>query len=63
MLTRFPFQDAGQWKWIFILTSCVYLAGCTFYWFFASGVVQPWAKPKNDNRENTELDKVKDFPL
>ncbi|CAG9801296.1 unnamed protein product [Chironomus riparius] len=40
--------NASQWKWIFILTSCVYCCGCLIYWFFASGELQPWAKEKTE---------------
>jgi MFS transporter, ACS family, solute carrier family 17 (sodium-dependent inorganic phosphate cotransporter), other len=42
--------NASQWKWIFIMTSCVYVCGCLIYWFFASGELQPWAKEKREDK-------------
>lgn len=54
-------DNASQWKWIFILTSCVYCCGCLIYWFFASGEIQPWAKEIEEDRgekgENDKKDK------
>lgn len=43
--------NANQWKWIFIMTSCVYLFGCLIYWFFASGELQSWAKGSDGNAD------------
>lgn len=39
-------QTAEEWRTVFIISSCIYLVGCVIYWNWASGEVQPWAKPQ-----------------
>lgn len=42
----FYLQSAEEWRIVFIISSTIYLFGCLIYWFWASGEVQPWAKPQ-----------------
>lgn len=39
-----------EWRIIFIVTTCIYLFGCTVYWFWSSGELQSWAK--NSEKES-----------
>ncbi|KAL3281330.1 hypothetical protein HHI36_004539 [Cryptolaemus montrouzieri] len=34
----------GEWQIVFFVTAGIYLFGCLFYWTFASGELQDWAK-------------------
>lgn len=36
-------QTNEEWRIVFYISSAVYLFGCIFYGFFASGELQPWA--------------------
>lgn len=39
------------------MTSGVYLFGCTIYWFFASGELQPWAKENSPDDDVNTMEK------
>lgn len=45
------FQSESEWKIIFYITAGFYLFGSVFYWFFASGELQPWAVRKEDKNK------------
>lgn len=40
---RWKFQDADQWKWIFIIAAIFYMTDCITFWVMSSGEVQDWA--------------------
>uniref|UniRef100_A0A336MWC7 CSON008417 protein n=1 Tax=Culicoides sonorensis TaxID=179676 RepID=A0A336MWC7_CULSO len=42
-------RSQQQWNFVFIIAAAIYLIGCVIYWFFASGELQPWAKPTKNN--------------
>lgn len=46
----------NQWRIVFFVSASIYLIGCLFYWFFASGELQSWAVEPHDS---TDLQKVK----
>lgn len=35
-----------EWHEVFQMAGCIHIAGVIFYYFFASGELQPWAEPK-----------------
>lgn len=37
---------AFEWHEVFQMAGCIHIAGVIFYYFFASGELQPWAEPK-----------------
>lgn len=46
---RFYFQqDKESWKIVFIMAATVHFIGVTFYAIFASGDLQPWAEPTDE---------------
>lgn len=49
------FQSESEWKIIFYITAAVYLFGSIFYWFFASGELQPWAVRKEEKEKEKEV--------
>lgn len=42
------FQIEGRWTVVFLIAATVHFIGITFYAFFASGELQPWAEPTNE---------------
>lgn len=57
LLTGYIVQNgsADEWKIVFYIASSIYLIGAITYGLWASGELQPWAKPKiiangHDNR-------------
>lgn len=42
------FQDKESWKIVFIMAATVHFIGVTFYGIFASGELQPWAEPTDE---------------
>lgn len=54
-MSPFPFlpdfifqQDKESWKIVFIMAATVHFIGVTFYGIFASGDLQPWAEPTDE---------------
>lgn len=52
-LTKFliSLQPPQCWKTVFKIAATVHLIGCTFYAIFASGELQPWAEPKDEEQK------------
>ncbi|XP_044751569.1 sialin-like isoform X2 [Coccinella septempunctata] len=48
----------GEWQVVFYVTAAVYLFGCLFYWTFASGEVQSWAKESETLQPSNRLEKI-----
>lgn len=42
-------QKQHEWNMVFIIAATIYMVGCVIYWFFVSGELQSWAKPKKDD--------------
>lgn len=66
------FLNRGLFTWLFftlkiliefpfISSAGIYLFGCLFYWIYASGEVQPWAKQepieKDDKTNKSSIEK------
>ncbi|VVC37041.1 Major facilitator superfamily,Major facilitator superfamily domain [Cinara cedri] len=51
-------QSAEEWKWVFIISSGLYVFGGLFYAIFASGKLQHWAEIKTEEKNHEE-----DYPL
>lgn len=48
----------NQWRIVFFISASIYLIGCVFYWFFASGEVQKWAKVSDAQNNHIKEDNV-----
>ncbi|KAG5678082.1 hypothetical protein PVAND_007784 [Polypedilum vanderplanki] len=61
ILTGFIVKDKSvdSWKIVFYISAGIYLFGCLFYWFYASGEVQPWAVVRTPTHETnrSEIEK------
>ncbi|CAD1471037.1 unnamed protein product, partial [Heterotrigona itama] len=49
-------KDAQSWRNVFILAACVHIFGVTFYGFFCSGELQPWADPSVEEQKTFAMD-------
>ncbi|KOX76334.1 Vesicular glutamate transporter 3 [Melipona quadrifasciata] len=49
-------KDAQSWRNVFILAACVHIFGVTFYGFFCSGELQPWADPSLEEQKTFAMD-------
>jgi MFS transporter, ACS family, solute carrier family 17 (sodium-dependent inorganic phosphate cotransporter), other len=60
-LTGFIVQSKSKEEWttVFYISAGIYCVGCVFYWFFASGEIQPWAVVKK--RESIEKGENKGY--
>uniref|UniRef100_A0A1L8DE27 Sialin n=2 Tax=Nyssomyia neivai TaxID=330878 RepID=A0A1L8DE27_9DIPT len=53
-------KSESEWQIVFYITAAVYLIGCTVYWFFCRGELQPWAQtfsedtPTDQSQRNPE---------
>ena len=43
-------KDPESWRNVFIMAACVHFMGVTFYGFFCSGELQPWADPSSERK-------------
>jgi len=43
-------KSAEEWQWVFLISSGLYLFGAIFYAIFSSGVRQPWAEIKTEEK-------------
>ncbi|XP_055704445.1 sialin-like [Phlebotomus papatasi] len=37
-------KSESEWQIVFYITAAIYLFGCTIYWIFCKGELQPWAQ-------------------
>ncbi|VVC37042.1 Major facilitator superfamily,Major facilitator superfamily domain [Cinara cedri] len=44
-------KSADEWRWVFLISSCLYLIGAIIYGTFASGERQHWAKIKSQEND------------
>lgn len=44
-------QTDAEWHIVFYISAGIYLVGCAFYGFAASGDRQPWADPKPEGTD------------
>lgn len=47
-------QTTSEWHIVFYISAAIYVIGCAFYAFGASGNRQPWAEPGEENNLKTE---------
>lgn len=48
---EFDFQGRDEWSVVFTIAALVHLFGITFYGVFASGELQPWAEPPQQEQQ------------
>uniref|UniRef100_A0A183URE4 Vesicular glutamate transporter eat-4 n=1 Tax=Toxocara canis TaxID=6265 RepID=A0A183URE4_TOXCA len=48
---KFTARGAHGWEKVFLLASLIHFTGVTFYAIFASGELQDWAEPKEDEEQ------------
>lgn len=44
-------NDTKAWTTVFTIAACVHLFGISFYGYFASGELQPWAEPVQEEQQ------------
>ena len=44
-------QEPDEWQTVFVIASVIHFLGVAFYAVFASGELQPWAEPKDDEAD------------
>lgn len=44
-------QQPDEWQTVFVIASVIHFLGVAFYAVFASGELQPWAEPPNEEEE------------
>lgn len=45
-----------EWHEVFQMAGCIHLCGVIFYYFFASGELQPWAEPPQDSPSDLDIE-------
>jgi len=49
-------QTIDEWRIVFYITAGIYILGCIVYWFWSSGVIQPWSQIKRNTIDEKTID-------
>lgn len=56
-------QTIAEWETVYLIASVIHFLGVTFYAIFASGEMQPWAEPTDDDDDEDNAKEGKASPV